>query len=108
MSTHAIRVSETGGPDALEWVEVDEPSIGPGRLLVDVHAAGVNFIDTYHRSGLYPLRLPFVPGSEGAGTVVEVGSEVDGFSIGDTVAWTGVLGSYTTRLSVPVDAAPTA
>ncbi len=105
MTAHAIRVSETGGPEALEWVEVDEPVTGPGRLLVDVHAAGVNFIDTYHRSGLYPLPLPFVPGSEGAGTVIEVGPEVEGFSVGDAVAWTGVLGSYTTRLSVPVAAA---
>lgn len=105
MSTHVIRVSATGGPEALEWVTVDDPTVGPGRLLVDVHAAGVNFIDTYHRSGLYELPLPFVPGNEGAGTVVEVGPGVDGFSVGDAIAWSGVLGSYATRMAVPAASA---
>ena len=74
--THAIRMQETGGPEVLEWVEIEDPTPGPGEVAVDVRAAGVNFIDTYHRSGLYPVPLPFTPGSEGAGIVEETGRRV--------------------------------
>ena len=62
---HSIRVHETGGPDQLRWEERTPPRPGPGELLVSVVAAGVNFIDTYHRKGIYPLGLPFTPGLEG-------------------------------------------
>jgi NADPH:quinone reductase len=102
---HAIQVSATGGPEVLRWVELDDPSPGPGEVVVDVVAAGLNYIDTYHRSGLYPLPLPFVPGNEGAGTVSAVGPDVSGLSVGDTVAWTAVPGAYATRARVPVQKA---
>lgn len=71
----AVVVEAAGGPEVLRLVERDAPEPGPGQVLVEVAAAGVNFIDTYHRSGLYPVALPFVPGLEGAGTVVAVGPE---------------------------------
>ncbi|MEZ5407321.1 MAG: quinone oxidoreductase [Acidimicrobiales bacterium] len=98
---HAIQVAEHGGPEVLRWVELPDPEPGPGQLLVDLAAAGLNFIDTYMRSGLYPRPLPFVLGNEGAGTVSAVGSEVTGFAVGDRVAWTGVIGSYATKVLVP-------
>ena len=66
-NTPAIRFAETGGPEVLQITEVELAEPGPGQALVGVYASGVNFIDTYHRSGLYPVELPFVPGSEGAG-----------------------------------------
>ena len=92
---HAIVVRETGGPEALEYVETADPAPGPGRLLVAVAAAGVNYIDIYFRTGRYPKPLPFVPGSEGAGVVTALGTGVDGFAVGDRVAWAdGNAGSY--------------
>ncbi len=98
---HAIQVGEHGGPEVLRWVELPDPEPGPGQLLVDLAAAGLNFIDTYMRSGLYPRPLPFVLGNEGAGTVRAVGPDVTGFGPGDRVAWTGVIGSYATKVLVP-------
>jgi NADPH:quinone reductase len=98
---HAMQVAEHGGPEVMHWVELDDPQPGPGQLLVNLEAAGLNFIDTYMRSGLYPRPLPFVPGNEGAGVVAAVGSDVPGFTVGDRVAWTGVVGSYATRVLVP-------
>lgn len=98
---HAIQVGEHGGPEVLRWVELPDPEPGPGQLLVDLAAAGLNFIDTYMRSGLYPRPLPFVLGNEGAGTVSAVGADVAGFAVGDRVAWTGVIGSYATKVLVP-------
>jgi NADPH2:quinone reductase len=97
----AISVPRTGGPEVLAAVDLAEPRPGPGDLLVRVAAAGVNFIDTYHRSGLYPQDLPFVPGIEGAGTVVAVGDSVDGFAVGDVVAWTEAPASYAELVRVP-------
>lgn len=102
---HAIQVNATGGPEVLEWVERDDPTPGPGELLVDLVAAGLNYIDTYHRGGLYPMPLPFSPGVEGAGTVAATGDGVDGITVGDQVGWTGVLGSYAEKLIVPADRA---
>ena len=93
----AIVIHETGGPDVLNQEEVSEPSPGPGQILIDVEAAGLNFIDTYHRSGLYSIDLPFTPGLEGAGTVAGVGPDVTAFTVGDRVAWSGSLGSYAER-----------
>ncbi|MFI9012027.1 quinone oxidoreductase family protein [Actinosynnema sp. NPDC053489] len=103
----AVVVRATGGPDALEFADVEAKSPGPGELLVDVAAAGVNFIDCYHREGRYPLDLPFGPGLEGAGRVSAVGPDVTGFAVGDRVAWSGSLGSYAEQAVVPVrDAVP--
>jgi NADPH2:quinone reductase len=102
---YAIRIEATGGPEVLTWTEVEEPVPGPTDLLVDVAAAGVNFIDTYHRGGLYQMEVPFIPGLEGAGTVSAVGAEVHGFHAGDRIAWTNALGSYAERHLVPMDQA---
>jgi len=84
---HAASVAKTGGPEVLEYAEVEAPAPGPGRVLVRVAAAGVNFIDTYFRSGVYPRPLPTVLGAEGAGTVTAVGEGVTGRAVGDRVAW---------------------
>ena len=84
---YAARVTKTGGPEVLEFAEVETPAPGPGRVLVKVAASGVNFIDTYFRSGVYPLSLPSVLGSEGAGTVEALGEGVTGLAVGDRVAW---------------------
>jgi NADPH2:quinone reductase len=96
----AVRVERPGGPEAMRLVEVDDPSPGEGELLVDVAAAGVNYIDTYHRAGVYPLPTPFGPGLEGAGTVREVGPGVTAIAVGDRVAWSDTLGSYAERVVV--------
>ncbi|MDY7099921.1 MAG: quinone oxidoreductase [Actinomycetota bacterium] len=101
----AVTVSENGGPEVLEWSEVDDPAPAEGTVVVELAAAGLNYIDTYQRSGLYTIPLPYTPGLEGAGTVVEVGEGAGSSSVGDRVAWTGVLGSYAERVAVPVSAA---
>ncbi len=98
---HAIRVPETGTADILEHAELDAPEPGPGELLVEVSHAGVNFIDTYIRTGLYPVDLPVTLGQEGAGRVAAVGEDVDDFAPGTRVAWTDVLGSYAEMTVVP-------
>jgi NADPH2:quinone reductase len=91
----AAYVTRTGGPEVLEYTEVDAPVAGPGQVLVKVAAAGVNFIDIYMRTGLYPRPLPAVPGGEGAGTVEAIGPGVEGLAVGDRVAWAdGNVGSY--------------
>ncbi|MFF5210630.1 quinone oxidoreductase family protein [Streptosporangium sp. NPDC000396] len=97
----AIVVSATGGPEVLTYTDHPDPVPNPGEVAVDVAASGVNFIDVYHRMGRYPLPLPFVPGNEGAGTVTAVGEDVTGVSVGDTVAWSGVMGSYAEKAVVP-------
>jgi NADPH2:quinone reductase len=97
-----ITVERTGGPEVLVWSDLPDPEPGDGELLVRLGAAGVNFIDTYHREGLYPRELPFVLGVEGAGTVEAVGPGVEGFSAGDVVAWAdGSSGSYAELVLVP-------
>ena len=101
----AIQITETGGPDVLHLTELPDPAPGPGGLLVEVAAAGVNYIDTYQRSGAYPMPLPFIPGSEGAGTVAAVGTGVCDVAIGDRVAWAMSPGSYAERAVVPADRA---
>lgn len=101
----AIQVSRTGGPEVLEVVELPDPEPGEGQLLVEVAAAGVNYIDTYHREGLYPMPVPFVPGLEGSGRVSAIGpggNGTGGFEVGDRVAWKGAPGSYAQRALVPV------
>ncbi len=99
----AIMVSRPGGPEVLEVADVPAPEPGPGQLLVDVAAAGVNYMDIYQREGWaqYARPVPFTPGAEGAGTVLATGPEVDGFAVGDRVAWTGVPGSYAEQVAVP-------
>ncbi len=84
--THAIIAPQAGGPEVLEAVELETPEPGPGQLLVRVSATGVNFIETYQRSGLYKVQYPFVPGAEAAGTVEAVGDGVVDFAVGDRVA----------------------
>ena len=91
---HAIQVSAHGGPEVLVPTQLPDPSPGPGQVLVEVAACGVNFIDTYQRSGQYPMALPFVPGSEGAGTVRAVGEGADPALVGTRVAWATAPGSY--------------
>jgi NADPH2:quinone reductase len=93
--TRAIRVHKTGGPEVLQWEEVDVGQPGEGQARVRHTAIGVNFIDTYHRSGLYPLPLPTSLGSEGAGLVEDVGPGVSHVEVGDSVAYAGgPPGSY--------------
>ena len=91
----AIRLAANGGPDVLDLVDLPDPEPGPGQLLVRQAAIGVNYIDTYHRSGLYPLRLPSGLGMEGAGEVVSTGEGVSRFAPGDRVAFaSGPIGAY--------------
>jgi len=90
----AIEIQTTGGPDVLRLVELPTPRPAAGQVLVRIHAAGVNFIDTYLREGRYPAALPFVPGQEAAGEVVALGEGVTGLQPGDRVAWNGTRGTY--------------
>ena len=99
----AIRVNEHGGPEVLAFVDVDAPCIGEGEVLVKIESAGINFIDTYQRSGLYQIPLPSTLGLEAAGTVIEKGANVTGLNIGDRVAYTNVAGAYAEFASVPAD-----
>ena len=102
----AVVVEQHGGPEVLVATEWEAPTPGPGELLVDVAAAGVNFMDVYQREGTrYATEPPFVPGSEGAGTVTAVGSGVEGVAVGDRVAWAGVPASYAEQVVVPAERA---
>lgn len=97
----AIRVSRTGGPDVLASANVEAQEPQPGNARVRVRYAGVNFIDVYHRTGLYEVERPFTPGMEGAGEVEAVGEGVDDLAPGDRVAWAMSRGSYAERAVVP-------
>jgi NADPH2:quinone reductase len=99
----AIRIHTPGGPEALKFDDVPEPTPGPGQALVKLAAAGVNFIDVYFRTGMYKAPLPLTLGLEGAGVVTAVGTGVTDVKIGDTVAWTGAPGSYAQMAVVPAD-----
>ncbi len=99
----AIVIAAQGGPSALTLTEVPDPEPGPGEALIAVEAAGVNFVDVYQRSGLYPMTLPFIPGREGAGMVLAVGDGATGIAVGDRVGWATVGGSYAERTVVPVE-----
>lgn len=90
----AIRVTETGGPEVLQYTDVDVPEPGAGDVLVRIEAIGVNFIDVYHRTGLYKMPLPFTPGSEAAGIVEKAGEGVETVKKGDRVAYAMVRGAY--------------
>lgn len=97
----AIEVSEHGGPEVLRSAEVADPQAGPGQLLVRTEAIGVNFIDTYIRTGMYPGPVPYIPGGEGSGVVTAVGAEVTEFAVGDRVAWATAPASYAELVVVP-------
>jgi NADPH2:quinone reductase len=90
----AVVVRTAGGPEVLEYTEVAQPPVGKDDVLIDVAAAGVNFIDIYQREGIYDMPLPYTPGLEGSGTISAVGPDVSDFAPGDRVAWAGGMGSY--------------
>jgi NADPH2:quinone reductase len=94
MKVHAILMQKAGGPEVLEWKETDVADPGPGQALIRHAAIGLNYIDTYQRSGLYPVQLPAVIGNEGAGVVEKVGPGVTEVKPGDRVAYAGVVGAY--------------
>ncbi|MFE5285805.1 quinone oxidoreductase family protein [Nocardia sp. NPDC056611] len=97
----AIQVSEHGGPEVLRLVEVPDPQVSPGQLLVRTQAIGINFIDTYIRTGRYPQPVPYIPGAEGSGVVEAIGDGVTDFRVGDRVAWAAAPGSYAELVVVP-------
>ncbi len=90
----AIRVHEHGGPEVLRYEDIPEPTPESGQAIVQIEACGINFIDIYFRTGLYPTELPFTNGQEGAGVVTGVGSDVSDVKVGDRVAYTGIQGAY--------------
>ncbi|ORW48058.1 NADPH:quinone reductase [Mycobacterium paraense] len=98
---HAIEISETGGPEVLRYVDVPDPKPGPGEVLIKAEAIGVNYIDTYFRSGQYPRDLPFILGQETSGTVVATGDGVDGFQVGDRVGTAAASGGYAEFATAP-------
>jgi len=98
-----MRVYEYGGADKLRWEQVQVSAPGEGQVLVRNTAVGLNFVDTYQRSGLYQMPLPFTPGSEGAGVVEAVGPKVKEFKAGDRVAYSGPVGAYAEVLLRPAD-----
>ncbi len=99
----AVRVNAFGGPEALSVEDIEVPTPGDGQVLVKVEAAGINYIDTYQRSGLYQIPLPSTLGLEAAGTVEAIGAGVTAFSAGDRVAYTNVAGAYAEYAAVPAD-----
>lgn len=100
----AVQIDTQGGPEVMQWRELPNPSPGPGQVVVEVSAAGLNFIDTYQRAGLYPVPLPYTLGLEGAGLVVDVGADVTTLAVGDRVAWATCPGSYAQQVALPADA----
>jgi NADPH:quinone reductase len=97
----AIEVSETGGPEVLRYVDVPEPTPGPGEVLIKAEAIGVNYIETYFRSGQYPREVPFILGQETSGTVVATSAGADGFSAGDRVGTASASGAYAEFATAP-------
>jgi NADPH:quinone reductase len=103
----AVRVHKPGGPEALTYEDIEMPPPGPGQVRLRQHAAGINYIDTYFRSGAYPspVGLPFVAGNEGAGEVIAVGEGVTDLKIGDRVAYVAALGGYSAERNIPAERA---
>ena len=101
--THAIRVLQPGGPEVLKWEEVQIGDPGRGQLRLKQEAVGLNYIDVYHRTGLYPQPLPFTPGVEGAGIVESVGDGVTSVKPGDRVAYAGPIGGYAEERLIDAD-----
>ena len=100
---HGVRVHAAGGPERLVWDEIKVGAPGPGEVRIKQRAAGLNYIDVYHRTGLYPIALPAVIGMEGAGDVVAVGDGVTALAVGDRVAYAGVLGGYAEERLIAAD-----
>lgn len=101
---HAIRIHANGGPEVMKWEEVEVGDPGPGQIRIKTSAAGLNYIDTYHRSGLYKLPLPLILGQEGAGSVTAVGAGVSDIKVGDRVAYaSSPLGSYSEERLMQAD-----
>src|SRR4051794_32928718 len=100
---HAIRVHKVGGPDVLQWQEVEVSEPGEGQVKLRQEAAGLNFIDVYHRNGLYPQPLPFTPGTEGAGVIETVGPGVAHLAAGDRVAYASSIGGYAEERLIDAD-----
>lgn len=98
---HAVEVAATGGPEVLSYVDIPQPSPASGEVLIQVEAVGVNYIDTYFRSGTYPVQLPFVVGNEAAGTVVEAGAGVTALAVGDRVVTAAATGAYAQYCTAP-------
>jgi NADPH2:quinone reductase len=101
--THAIRIHQNGGPEVLKWEEIEVGDPGPGQVRIRQEAAGLNFIDVYHRTGLYKQELPFTPGVEGAGVVDAVGPDVAHVAVGDRVAYAGPIGGYAEARLIDAD-----
>jgi NADPH:quinone reductase len=99
----AIRIHQNGGPEVLRFEELPDPTPAKGQALVAVEASGVNFIEVYHRTGLYKTALPLTLGQEGAGTIAALGEGVSDLRVGQRVAWFGAFGAYATRAVVPAD-----
>jgi len=100
---HAIRVHQAGGPEVLSWEEVEIGDPGPGQVRLRQHAVGLNYIDVYHRTGLYPQPVPFTPGTEGAGVIEAVGPDVTSLGPGDRVAYAGPIGGYAEARLIDAD-----
>ncbi len=101
--TNAIRVHKTGGPEVLQWEEIEVGAPKTGEIRLTQTAVGLNYIDVYHRTGLYPLPFPFVPGMEAAGIVEEIGEGVADLKVGDKVAYASVIGAYTEARIIAAD-----
>ena len=100
--TRVVKIEKTGGPEVLKLETINLEKPAPEEVTIEHKAIGLNFIDTYHRSGLYPVELPSSIGLEGAGVIKEIGSKVKYFSVGDSVAYAGVpLGAYSTERNYP-------
>src|SRR4030081_3984719 len=107
MADMGVVVRVAGGPEAMEWTELDTAAPGPGEARIVQHAVGVNFIDPYSRSGLYPWpSTPLIPGAEAAGVVAEIGPAVDHLKVGDRVAYTQASGAYRTQRVVAAERLP--
>ncbi len=100
---HAIRVHQAGGPEVLQWEELMVGEPAPGQVRLKQEAAGLNYIDVYHRTGLYPQPLPLIPGVEGAGVIVAVGTGVTSLKPGDRVAYGGPIGGYAEERLIDAD-----
>src|SRR3954447_5129823 len=101
--SYAIRVHKVGGPGVLQWEEVEVGDPGPAQVKLRQEAVGLNFIDVYHRTGLYPQPLPFTPVTEGAGVVEAIGPDVTNVKKGDRVAYAGPIGGYAEERLIDAD-----
>ena len=101
--TKAVRFHTSGGPEVLQLADIQVGDPGPGQVRIRHTAMGVSFVDTYQRSGLYPMQVPAVAGNEGAGVVEALGAGVSDLKVGDRVCYTGLAGSYCEERLVPAD-----